>query len=74
MPKPTANVERFDPQDFKQKFSDGTPVPADYAAAIAAETFGAFNAEVNACEVTEDDELTMGAYWVPGWRPDRAQD
>ena len=69
MPKPTT-----DPQDFKLKFIDGTPVPADYA-----EWLNTFTRAIQDCDVTaetfgEDDELTMGAYWLPGWRPNRDQE
>ena len=45
---------------FALKFIDGTPVPDDYAAKLAI-----FTRSILDCNITEDDELTMGTYWLP---------
>jgi len=45
--------------DFTLKFIDGTPVPDDYATKL-----DAFTRSILDCDITEDDELVMGPYWI----------
>ena len=45
--------------DFTLKFIDGTPVPNDYAKKLTA-----FTRSILDCDITEDDELVMGPYWI----------
>jgi hypothetical protein len=47
------------PLDFTLKFIDGTPVPNDYAKKLTA-----FTRSILDCDITEDDELVMGPYWI----------
>jgi hypothetical protein len=45
--------------DFTLKFIDGSPTTEDYAAKLAA-----FNRSIWECDITEEDELIMGPYWL----------